>query len=104
MTTTVVRLLHCDHASCDRTIPEDQAAGWGNAIYTHGCPDHAEVIAAHQAKVTSRTRGRGSSEKDTWFLVCACGWSPRPNFQVHNATRLKVAHLAHLAALTEERQ
>jgi hypothetical protein len=96
MTSTTVRLLHCDFAGCGRTCPDDQADGWTNAIYTHGCPDHGAAIAAHKAKLDDQTRGRGRNEKTTWYLTCACGWYPTPNFQTYNATRLKAAHLTHV--------
>ena len=96
MTSEIVYLMHCDHLGCDRVTPEKQADGWTNAIYTHGCPDHGALIATHQAKITDTTRGRGSKEKTTWYLVCACGWSPTPNFEVHTAARLKRVHLAHV--------
>lgn len=109
MTTSIVRILHCDFPDCDARIEDDlhnklyvqdRPDGWTNAIHTHGCPDHGEVIAAHKADVTSRTSGRGSREKTTWYLACACGWSPTPNRATHSAAGLKDQHVKHVADVT----
>lgn len=100
MTSPIVYLLSCDHAGCEQTAPKDEAAAWTDAIFTHGCPDHGVPIKAHQATVTPQTRGRGRTEKTTWYLACACNWAPTPAFQVHSAARLKLAHLAHVADAT----
>lgn len=100
MTSTIVYLLSCDHAGCDRTTPKDTSDGWTDAIYTHGCPEHGAAVEAHRAKVTGDTRGRGSREKTTWFLTCACGWSPTPNRETHSSGRLKEEHRKHVAEAT----
>lgn len=100
MTTTIVYLLHCDHAGCDRAAPKDDSEGWTDAIYTHGCPDHSEGITAHKANVTSNTRGRGSREKTYWYLKCACGWTPQPYFAIFSAKGLKDQHVRHVADVT----
>ncbi len=107
MTTSTIRFMHCDHAGCDAQAPNeangyvaDRLDGWTDAVYTHGCPAHGETIAAHKATVTSETRGRGYKEKTTWYLRCACGWSPSPNFQSYNTDRLRSAHLAHVHDVT----
>lgn len=106
MTTSTVRLMHCDHAGCDAQAPDDEKGyvadrpnGWKDAIYTHGCPEHGEAIMAHEASITSRSRGRGSRERTTWFLTCACGWQP-PHFEMDSSRRLKEQHLKHVAAVT----
>lgn len=95
VTTSTIRMWHCDIPTCEATAPE-KAGGWTDATYTHGCPDHGEVIAAHRATVTSRTIGRGAREKDYWYLACACDWRPRPNGIAYNSGPLKVAHLEHV--------
>lgn len=108
MTTTLVHLMRCDHADCDAQAPkasgesyvQDRPDGWTDLIHTHACPDHGPAVAGHAAKITSQTRGRGVSEKTTWFLACSCGWRPTPNYQTYNATRLRQAHLAHVRAET----
>lgn len=97
MTSTLITIWHCDGPGCDATAPE-KTEGWVFAPGTHGCPAHADLIAAHAAKVTSTTRGRGAREKTTWYLTCACGWWPSPNFQTHTARWLHEQHRAHLAA------
>ena len=96
MTTQTIQIWRCDAGGCGSTAPE-KADGWVSAIYTHGCPAHAALIIAHAAKVTSTTRGRGAKEKTTWYLTCACGWWPSPNFQTHTARWLHEQHRAHLA-------
>ena len=104
MTTTLTRVMHCDHPGCDaqavagpRWVAERED-GWADCVHTHGCPEHGEAIRAHWAKVTSQTRGRGRSEKTTWFLECACGWRPSPGWQTHSATGLHEQHKRHVAA------
>lgn len=112
MSTSTIRFMHCDFPGCTAQTPHPSSApyvpvrsdGWTNAIHTHGCPDHGEVVATHTAKVTSQTRGRGRSEKTTWYLTCLCGWRPSPNWQTYNYDWLTRAHIKHLAAMcTEER-
>lgn len=107
MTTSTIRFMHCDFAGCDAQAPNeasgyiaDRPDGWTDAIYTHGCPEHGEPIAAHQAKTTSDTRGRGSREKTTWYLTCTCGWRPTPFYQTHSSRQLQEQHLKHVAAVT----
>lgn len=108
MSTSTIRFMHCDFAECTAQAPlpfgegyvADRQDGWTNAIYTHGCPEHGEAIAAHQADITSQTRGRGSREKTTWFLTCACGWKPTPHYQTHTSRWLQERHLAHVKAAT----
>jgi hypothetical protein len=100
VTSTIVYLLSCDHAGCTATTSEADAEGWTNAIYTHGCPDHGEAITAHKAKVTDQTRSRGSKEKTTYFLTCACGWQPTPHYEAYSARRLKEQHVKHVAEAT----
>ncbi len=97
MTTSTITIWRCDAGWCSAAAPEN-TDGWVSAIYTHGCPAHADRITAHAAKVTHETRGRGASEKTTWYLSCACGWRPRPNFQVHSYRRLQDQHRSHVAA------
>ncbi|GIM88765.1 hypothetical protein [Paractinoplanes toevensis] len=109
MTTSTIRFMNCDFAGCTAQAPKphgegyiaDRPDGWTDAIYTHGCPDHGNAIAAHKASVTSETRGRGSREKTTWYLRCECGWRPNPNYQSHSTDWLKKEHLKHLAAATK---
>lgn len=103
MTTTLIRVMHCDFAGCTAQVPndsngyvKDRPDGWTDLIYTHGCPEHGQAVAAHQATITSDTRGRGSREKTTWFLACACGWRPTPPYQAYSADSLKKQHLAHV--------
>lgn len=105
MTTSTAHFLHCDAAGCDAQAPYDdynklyvkhRPDGWANAIYTHGCPRHGDVILAHAATITSQTRGRGRSEKTTWFLTCACGWRSAQPWQTYNSDYLQKAHLAHV--------
>lgn len=106
MTTSTIRLMHCDFAGCDAQDPAeggyvaDRADGWVDAIYTHGCPEHGDEILAHAAKLTSDTRGRGRSEKTTWFLSCSCGWKPAQPWQTHSTDYLRRAHLAHVREQT----
>ncbi|MEV0726020.1 hypothetical protein AB0I37_24980 [Micromonospora purpureochromogenes] len=95
MTTSRITIWHCDAQLCGATAPEN-AEGWTSAIYTHGCPDHGGVIASHKAALTDETRGRGSREKTTWYLRCACGWVPRPGFATHTASGLHAKHRAHV--------
>lgn len=99
MTTEIVRIWHCDAQSCDATAPED-TAGWTDAIYTQGCPAHGDVIAAHRANLRSSTSGRGSRQVTYWYLHCACGWTPRPDWSMHHHAHLRAQHLAHVHALT----
>ena len=98
MTTERITIWHCDADQCEATAPED-ADGWTDATYTHGCPAHGELIAAHRAKVTDSTRGRGYRETTTWYLMCACGWTPRPSYAVHSYQGLKERHRAHVRAV-----
>ena len=108
MSTTTLRFMNCDFAGCAAQTPKpfsegyvaNRADGWTDAIHTHGCPEHGEAIAAHQANVTSQTRGRGSREKTTWFLTCVCGWRPTPHHQTHTARWLHDQHLRHVKSLT----
>lgn len=95
MTTSTVTIWHCDAQLCGATAPEG-TKDWTYAIYTHGCPAHGAVIAAHRAKVVHDTRGRGSQETTTWYLRCACGWTPRPDWSKHTAAPLHAQHLAHV--------
>jgi hypothetical protein len=109
VTTSKIDFMHCDFARCTAQTPYDSRAlhipvradGWTNAICTHGCPEHGEAIRAHQASITSQTRGRGRSEKTTWFLACACGWRPAQPWQTHSTDYLRQAHLDHVRTITE---
>lgn len=106
MTTSTIRFMHCDHAGCttqavcpaSATTPD----GWTNAGNTHGCPEHGDAIAAHKANVTSQTRGRGSREKITWYLTCACGWHPTPHYETYSTTWLRGQHVKHVASVTSD--
>jgi len=104
MSTTTIRVMHCNHARCtaNATCPEPFGTpnGWTDAGNTHGCPDHGETIAAHKANVISQTRGRGSREKTTWYLACACGWKPTPFYETYSAAWLRKQHVAHVAEVT----
>ncbi|GAA0493908.1 hypothetical protein Ade02nite_20970 [Paractinoplanes deccanensis] len=104
MTTTLITVMNCDFPTCEAQAPKNSGGkwmlhrpdGWTDAIQTHGCPEHGDLIAAHQAKITSGTRGRGAREKTTWYLTCSCEWRPTPNWQTYNADWLRKAHLAHV--------
>jgi hypothetical protein len=100
----MVRIAHCDHAGCtaEAICPKNGGTpdGWTNGANAHGCPAHAEAIAAHGANITSQTRGRGSQEKTTWFLTCACRWSPTPHYATYSSTWLREQHLKHVAEVT----
>lgn len=107
MTTSTIRFMHCDFTGCTAQAPNsdngyvaDRPDGWTDAIYTHGCPDHGEVITAHKATKTSRDSGRGSRAKTYWYLTCACGWTPGSH-ATWNADPLHEAHLRHLAEATK---
>ncbi len=109
MSRSTIEFMHCDHAGCTAKVENDRHGklyqqqrdnGWVDAIYTHGCPEHGEQILAHMATVTHQTRGRGRSERTTWFLTCACGWRPVERWQVDSADRLKQAHLVHVREQT----
>lgn len=110
MTNTTLRFMNCDYAGCTAQQPHplserymaDRPDGWTDAIYTHGCPEHGEAITAHRATITSQTRGRGSREKTTWFLTCACGWRPSPNYQTHSSSWLQKRHIQHVQHATAE--
>lgn len=101
MTTEDITIWHCDANNCTASAPAD-TTGWTNAIHTHGCPAHGQLITAHKAKITSDTRGRGYREKTTWYLTCACGWTPRPSWATHTYRRLEDQHLAHVQQATTE--
>lgn len=103
MTTSTITIWHCDAGGCDATAPE-KAPGWVSAIYTHGCPEHASHITAHKASLTDQTRGRGRSEKTTWYLKCACGWQPTPNWRTYTSYPLTDAHLRHVASQPTEEE
>ncbi|GAA0969908.1 hypothetical protein GCM10009555_017870 [Acrocarpospora macrocephala] len=102
MTTTTITIWRCDHAGCCTTAPK-LTPGWADAIYTHGCPEHAEEIRAHRADLDGKLSGRGRKEHTWWTLVCACGWTP-PNMPAIGVKdgyfQLQAAHLAHVAART----
>nr|WP_221374521.1 hypothetical protein [Actinoplanes polyasparticus] len=109
MSTSTIEFLHCDHAQCAVKVENDRHGklyqqrrdnGWIDAIYTHGCPEHGGTILAHAAKLTTQTRGRGRSERTTWFLTCACGWTPSPAWQMDSTNYLRERHLAHLREQT----
>lgn len=106
MSTSMIRFMHCDHAGCTAQAPYSPSGstpdGWTNAANTHGCPDHGDAIAAHKANIASQTRGRGSSEKTTWYLTCACGWHPTPHYAAHSSTWLRERHVKHVATVTAE--
>lgn len=93
MTTTTAIIWHCDAGGCTRSATE-KTSGWTSAVYTHGCPDHGDVITAHKATVT------GDDRSAVWRLVCACGWVPSPSWAKHSACDLKAQHVAHVAAAT----
>ncbi len=95
MTRSRITVWHCDAHLCRQSAPED-ADGWADAIYTHGCPQHGDIITAHKASLTYQTSGRGSREVTTWYLRCACGWTPRPHWAKHSARLLHDAHLVHV--------
>jgi hypothetical protein len=95
VTVKLLTIWRCD-GPCDASAPE-HTAGWTDAGRTHGCPDHGTVIAAHKANVTYVTRGRGRSEKTTWYLTCACGWKPVPFYETYSTRWLESAHLLHVA-------
>ena len=98
MTTTTQTFVHCDHANCDRRTPETALDGWAVEVYTHGCPDHREVIAAHAANIDCNTT-RG---KDYWNLKCKCGWVPKPVWELWSSRRLQADHLAHVREVTAQ--
>jgi hypothetical protein len=96
MTTTTVTTVHCDYAGCARRTPETEVDGWAVATYTHGCPEHAEVIATHAATLDCDTYRR----KERWSLRCRCGWTPRRNHDTWSSRRLQADHLKHVAEVT----
>ena len=73
MSRQIVTMWRCD--VCDTTTAPEYTEGWVDAIYTHGCPDHAGVVAAHVATVHPLTRKPR----------CACGWYP-PTYWVADCT------------------
>jgi hypothetical protein len=98
MTSEILHVWHCDHPACDAVVPE-KTEGWTNAIYTHGCPAHGDVVAAHKADLTYHTHGRGRSEKTTWFMRCGCGWKPSPPYSSGTYRYMEEQHRAHVAAM-----
>lgn len=105
MSTSTIRVMHCDHAGCTAQATCDgwnTPDGWTNAANTHGCPDHGDAIKAHNANITSQTRGRGSREKTTWYLTCACRWSPTPHYETYSSRWLREQHVKHVARVTAD--
>lgn len=100
MTQQSITIWHCDANGCKQSAPE-QADGWTSAIYTHGCPEHGAEIEAHAATITDQTRGRGRSEKTTWFIKCACGW--RGGYETWSTGNLTMRHLLHVKESTAKR-
>lgn len=102
MSTEILYVWHCDAPECD-AITASRTQGWTDAIYTHGCPAHGETIAAHKATITDETRGRGRSEKTTWCLKCACGWTPGRGWATYTSRGLQEEHLQHVRAQFAQR-
>lgn len=98
MTADIVRIWHCDGSACDASVPE-KTDGWADEIYTHGCPKHRDLISEHRMKLDHTTRGRGNSEKTTWYVSCACGWRPTPSYATYNYRSLQDRHRAHVRGL-----
>lgn len=97
MSTEILHVWHCDNPACS-AVASQRTEGWTDAIYTQGCPAHGEVIAAHKASLDDVTRGRGRSEKTTWYLKCACGWAPSPRWATYTSRGLQEQHLRHVHA------
>lgn len=95
MSTQLVTMWVCD--ICALVVPAC-TDGWANAVWSHGCPEHAEHVGEHRASVREETRGRGRSEKTTWFLTCACGWVPPRRWSSWNYGPLVEQHHEHLRA------
>lgn len=99
MTTSTITVVHCDFPGCDERAEQFDArtmpGGWTGRIYTHGCPEHGEAIAAHAATIESETIRR----KDWWLLRCACGWRPTPGRVAWSSAVLQEHHLAHVKAV-----
>jgi hypothetical protein len=106
VTTSTIRFMHCDHARCaaQAACPEPFGTpdGWTRAGNTDACPAHGDAIEAHKANITSQTRGRGSREKTTWYLTCACGWHPTPHYATHSASWLRAQHIEHVRQATSD--
>lgn len=100
MTFSTVTFWHCDASGCTQKVREKDSADWAHGGLTHGCPEHAAIIAEHAADLTSRTAGRGYKEKTTWFLHCKCGWRPTPYYSTHRYDYLQATHLAHVKEVT----
>jgi hypothetical protein len=94
---TRIDIWNCDISICSQSAAEG-TTGWISASYTvHGCPAHAALVEQHKPSLTSDTRGRGSRERTTWFLTCACGWSG--GYSTWSFDPLMERHLAHLNAV-----
>lgn len=97
MTTSTIRVVHCDFPGCTEreTCPGQRIMpdGWTDEIYTHGCPTHRDAITAHAATVDCVTHRR----KDWWSLRCACGWRPQPAETLWSSRYLQELHLFHVA-------
>lgn len=103
MTAQSARILHCDFPDCPRRtealeVNAPTPDGWTDAIHTHGCPDHGELIAAHKATVTDVERHR----KTYWSLRCACGWTPGLS-EPYSSRSLKVMHRVHVAEVGRQK-
>jgi hypothetical protein len=99
MSVETVKYWVCDASDCGIRAPEG-ADGWFDGIYTHGCPQHASIVAAHKANVDSSTRGRGSWAVTYWYLNCACGWIPPARWASWHSAPLREQHLLHLRTTT----
>ncbi|WP_326642968.1 hypothetical protein OG884_06010 [Streptosporangium sp. NBC_01755] len=103
MTARTFTVWHCD-ASCDASALAE-TPGWVKINYSHGCPAHAAVIAAHEMSATWGYQGMGRNRSRWTVLSCSCGrWQsgslrevvgPGPDREYWQA---RADHLAHIKA------